>query len=81
MQAWLWVYSPPPNSREAFKNRGLAIFPEEINGDGVNKWKWVDFVMQCLKRGVDNSCGGNINFFKVLLLRRNSESFHESFCY
>ena len=29
------------------KKRGLAIFPEEINGEGVNKWKWVDFVMQC----------------------------------
>ena len=29
------------------KKRGLAIFPEEINGKGVNKWKWVDFVMQC----------------------------------
>ena len=27
------------------KKRGLAIFPEEINGEGVNKWKWVDFVM------------------------------------
>ena len=23
------------------KKRGLAIFPEEINGEGVNKWKWV----------------------------------------
>ena len=30
------------------KKRGLAIFPEEINGEGVNKWKWVNFVMQCL---------------------------------
>ena len=29
------------------KKRELAIFPEEINGEGVNKWKWVDFVMQC----------------------------------
>ena len=34
------------------KKRGLAIFPEEINGEGVNKWKWVDFVMQCLNRGL-----------------------------
>ena len=29
------------------EKRGLAIFPEEINREGVNKWKWVDFVMQC----------------------------------
>ena len=29
------------------KKRGLAIFPEEIDGEGVNKWKWVNFVMQC----------------------------------
>ena len=29
------------------KKRGLVIFPEEINGESVNKWKWVDFVMQC----------------------------------
>ena len=33
------------------KKRGLAIFPEEINGEGVNKWKWVDFVMQCWNKG------------------------------
>ena len=33
------------------KKRGLAIFPEEINGEGVNKWKWVDFVMQCCNKG------------------------------
>ena len=32
---------------ELIKKRGLAIFPEEINGEGVNKWKWVDYVMQC----------------------------------
>ena len=32
--------------------RGLAISPEEINGEGTNKWKWVDFVMQCLSRGL-----------------------------
>ena len=44
------------------KKRGLAIFPEEINGEGVNKWKWVNFVMQCLNRGVVNSWGGSINF-------------------
>ena len=25
------------------KKRGFAIFPEEINGEGVNKWKWVNF--------------------------------------
>ena len=40
-------YSPSPNSRGLIKKRGLAIFPEEINREGVNKWKWVDFVMQC----------------------------------
>ena len=34
------------------KKRGLAIFPEEINGEGANKWKWVNFVMQCLNRGL-----------------------------
>ena len=45
------------------KKRGLAIFPEEINGEGVAKWKWVNFVMQCLNSGVVNSWGGNINFF------------------
>ena len=50
------------------KKRGLAIFPEEINGEGVNKWKWVNFVMQCLNRGVVNSWGGKI-FFKVMLKR------------
>ena len=47
------------------KKRGLAIFPEEINREGVNKWKWVDFVMQCLNRGVVNSWWGNINSFKL----------------
>ena len=47
------------------ERRGLAIFPEEINGEGVNKWKWVNFVMQCLNRGVVNSWGGNINLFKL----------------
>ena len=45
------------------KKRGLAIFPEEIDGEGVNKWKWVNFVMQCLNRGVVNSWGGSINLF------------------
>ena len=45
------------------KKRGLAIFPEGINGEGVNKWKWVNFVMQCLNRVVVNSWGGKINFF------------------
>ena len=44
------------------KKRGLAIFPEEINGEGVSKWKRVNFVTQCLNRGVVNSWGGNINF-------------------
>ena len=33
------------------KKRGLVIFPEEINGEGVNKWKWVDFDMQCGNKG------------------------------
>ena len=47
------------------KKRGLAIFPEEINGEGVNKWKWVNFVMQCLNKGAVNSWGGSINFFKL----------------
>ena len=47
------AYSPFPNSRgRLIKKRGLAIFLEEINGEGVNKWKWVDFVMQCLNRGL-----------------------------
>ena len=45
------------------KKRGLAIYPEEINGEGVNKWKWVNFVMQCLNRGVVNSWVGDINLF------------------
>ena len=49
--------SPSPNSRGVVKKRGLAIFPEEINKEGVNKWKWVDIVMQCLNRGVVSSCG------------------------
>ena len=52
-----YQYSPSPNSRGLIKKRGLAIFPEEINGEGVNKWKWVNFVMQCLNRGVVNSWG------------------------
>ena len=47
------------------KKRGLAIFPEEINGEGVNKWKWVDFVMQCWNKGAINSWWGNINSFKL----------------
>ena len=29
------------------KKKGLANFPEEINGEGVNKWKWMEFVMHC----------------------------------
>ena len=56
-------YSPSPNSRGLIKKRGLAIFPDGINGEGVNKWKWVDFLMQCLNRGVVNSWEGNIDFF------------------
>ena len=56
-------YSPFPNSRGLIKKRGLAIFPEGINGEGVNRWKWVNFVMQYLDRGVVNSWEGNINFF------------------
>ena len=45
-------YSPSPNSRGGLiKKRGLVIFPEEINGEGVNKWKWVDFDMQCGNKG------------------------------
>ena len=44
----------------------LNIFPGEINGKGVNKWKWEDFVMQCLNWGL-SIVGGNINFFKDLL--------------
>ena len=63
------MYSPSPNSRGLIKKRGLAIFPEEINGEGINKWKWVDFVVQCLNRGVVNSWGGSINFFKIILKR------------
>ena len=47
------------------KKRGLTIFPEEINGEGVNKWKWVDFVMQCWNKGAVNSWWGNINSFKL----------------
>ena len=37
-------------------------------GEGVNKWKWVDFVMQCLNRGVVNGWGVTL-FFKVMLKR------------
>ena len=44
------------------KKRGLAIFIEEINGEGVKKWKWADSVMQCLKRGVVNSWGVTLIF-------------------
>ena len=28
---------------ELIKKSVLAIFPEETNGEGVNKWKWVNF--------------------------------------
>ena len=45
-------YSPSLIVGGLIKKRGLAIFPEEINGEGVNKWKWVNFVMQCLIRGL-----------------------------
>ena len=44
------------------KKRGLAIFPEEINGEGINKWKWVDFVMQFLNRGVVDGWGVTLFF-------------------
>ena len=44
------------------KKRGLAIFPEEINGEGVNKWKWVNFVMQCLNRGLSIVRAVTLNF-------------------
>ena len=50
----VYQYSPSPISRGLSKKRGLAIFPEEVNGEGVNKWKWVDFV---LNRGVVNCWG------------------------
>ena len=50
-----------------FRERGLAIFPEEINGEGVSKWKWVDFVMQCLNRGVVNSWGVTLIFVEKIL--------------
>ena len=51
------------------KNRGLATFPGEINGDGANKWKRMDFVMQSLNRVVVNSWGGQRHVSKVLLKR------------
>ena len=43
----------------------MAIFPEEINEESVNKWKWMDFVMQCLIREGSQYFGGNINVFKI----------------
>ena len=48
------------------KKRGLAIFPEEINGEGVNKWKWVKFVMQCLNRGLSIVGTVALIFLKVM---------------
>ena len=47
------------------KKRGLAIFPEEINREGGNKWKWVNFVMQCLNRGLSIVGAVALIFFKL----------------
>ena len=40
------------------KKSVLAVFQEEINGEGVTKWKWADFFMQCLNRGLSIVVGG-----------------------
>ena len=51
------------------KKRGLAIFPEEINGEGGNKWKWVNFVVQFLNRGFSIVGAVALIFLKVMLKR------------